>query len=112
MTFTSQLALPWSIMRWGNEIESQRALKQLIETGADDAAFQIAEVYGFRGEADKAFEWLEQSLVIRDSGLASVLGDYTFLSLRTDPRWQPFLDKLGLLEYWLEMPPEWGGPLK
>jgi len=96
----------------GNEIESQRALEQLIKTGADDAAFQIAEVYGFREEVDKAFEWLEQSVVIKDSGLASVLGDNAFLGLRTDPRWQPFLEKMGLLEYWLDMPPEWGGPLK
>jgi TolB-like protein/Tfp pilus assembly protein PilF len=96
----------------GNEIESQRALDHLVETGADDAAFQIAEVYGYRGEVDKAFEWLEQSLVIKDSGLASVLGDNAFLSLRTDPRWQPFLEKLGLLEYWLKMPEEYGGPLQ
>jgi hypothetical protein len=69
-------------------------------------------VYGIRGETDKAFEWLEQSLKIRDSGLASVLGDNSFLSLRSDPRWQPFLEKIGLLEYWLEMPAEWGGPLE
>ena len=96
----------------GNKIESQRALTQLIETGADDAAYQIAEVYGYRGEMDKAFEWLEQSLKIRDSGLASVLGDPTLRELRTDPRWQPYLEKLGLLEFWLEMPPEWGGPLE
>jgi hypothetical protein len=96
----------------GNKIESQRALTQLIETGADDAAYQIAEVYGYRGEIDKAFEWLEQSLKIRDSGLASVLGDPALRELRTDPRWQPYLEKLGLLEFWLEMPPEWGGPLE
>ena len=94
----------------GNDTESQRALTHLIETGADDAAYQIAEVYGDRGEVDKAFEWLEQSLVIRDSGLASLLGDPSFENLWADPRWQPFLEKMGLLEFWLEMPPEWVGP--
>ena len=96
----------------GNQKESQEALDELIEKGAHEAAYQIAEVYGARGETDKAFEWLEQSLKIRDSGLSSMLGDPALRDLRTDPRWQPFLEKMGLLEYWLEMPAEWGGPLE
>jgi len=96
----------------GHQKESQLALEELIASYADAAAFQIAEVYGFRGETDKAFEWLEISLEIRDSGLASMLGDPPLRDLRTDPRWQPFLEKLGQLESWLEMPPEWGGPLQ
>jgi len=32
-------------------------------------------------------------------------------SLHSDPRWQLVLKKMNLLEFWLEMPPEWGGPL-
>jgi tetratricopeptide (TPR) repeat protein len=96
----------------GNAGESQQALDRLVTDHAGSAAFQIAEVYGYRNEPDKAFEWLEQSLVIRDSGLAGTLGNPAFLGLRTDPRWRPFLEKLGLLEFWLEMPPEYGGPLQ
>jgi len=96
----------------GNHEESQAALDELIETGASYAAFQIAEAYGFRGETDKAFEWLENSYEIRDSGRSSTLGNLALRDLRTDPRWQPFLEKMGLLEFWLEMPEEWGGPLK
>jgi len=96
----------------GNTAESEAALQDLIENAAGDAAFQIAEVYGYRDQSDKAFEWLEQSLLIRDSGLASILGDPALRDLRTDPRWQPFLEKLGLLEFWLEMPPEYGGPVQ
>lgn len=95
----------------GNQESSQRALDELIRTMAGHAAYQIAEVYGFRGDSDKAFEWLEESLVIRDSGLVSTLGNPAFYDLRVDPRWQPFLDRLGLLEFWLEMPAEHGGPI-
>jgi len=94
----------------GNQESSQRSLDELIRTMAGHAAYQIAEVYGFRGDSDKAFEWLEESLVIRDSGLVSTLGNPAFYDLRFDPRWQPFLDRLGLLEFWLEMPAEHGGP--
>ena len=95
----------------GSQESSQRALDELIRTMAGHAAYQIAEVYGFRGDNDKAFEWLEESLVIRDSGLVSTLGNPAFYDLRLDPRWQPFLDRLGLLEFWLEMPAEHGGPI-
>ena len=96
----------------GNHEASQSALDYLIKNSADSAAYQIAEVYGSRNEPDKAFQWLEQSLVIRDSGLSAILGDPAFLGLHTDPRWKPFLKKLGLLVFWLEMPPEHGGPVQ
>ena len=96
----------------GRPEASQQALDDLIENDAAHAAYQIAEVYAYRNEADKAFEWLEQSVVIRDSGIFTTLGNPALLGLRTDPRWQPFLEKLGLLEFWLDMPPEYGGPIQ
>ena len=92
--------------------QSQQALEALIADYADSAAFQVAEVYAYRGETDLAFDWLDIALKNRDSGLASILGDPAFLILRNDPRWQSLLDKLGLLEFWLEMPAEHGGPVK
>jgi TolB-like protein/predicted TPR repeat methyltransferase len=107
---TTGLAMLHHVM--GNHEESDRALKDLIGDAADRAAFQIAEVYGVRGEADEAFEWLEQSRVIRDSGLASLLGDPAFRGLIADPRWILFLEKLGLLDAWRAMPPEHGGPAR
>ena len=94
----------------GDKEQSQSALDELIENHAMHAAFQVAEVYGFRGEADKTFEWLDRSYDIRDSGLSSMLADTAFRDLHSDPRWEAFLEKLGLAEAWREMPPEWGGP--
>ncbi|MFT5768248.1 MAG: adenylate cyclase [Lysobacterales bacterium] len=94
----------------GDSEKSQSALDELINDHAMHAAFQVAEVYGFRGEADKTFEWLEHSYSIHDSGLSSILADTAFRGLTTDPRWETFLEKLGLAEAWRAMPPEWGGP--
>ncbi len=94
----------------GDKEQSQSALDELIENHAMHAAFQVAEVYGFRGEADKTFEWLDRSYDIRDSGLGSMLADTAFRDLHSDPRWEAFLEKLGLADAWREMPPEWGGP--
>ncbi len=95
----------------GNEEKSQALLAELINENANYAAYQIAEVYAYRGETDKAFEWLNNSYDIRDSGLASILGNPVLRNLRTDPRWRPFLEKMGLLEFWLDMPADHGKPL-
>jgi tetratricopeptide (TPR) repeat protein len=89
---------------------SDIALNTMIQEHAENAAFQVAEVYGFRQENDKAFEWLGHSLNIHDSGLHSILGNPAFQSLVTDPRWEQFLLKLGLAQAWQELPSEQGGP--
>jgi hypothetical protein len=43
-------------------------LQKLIATHENDCAFQIAEVYAYRGEADKAFQWLNHAFQQRDPG--------------------------------------------
>src|SRR6266566_4993601 len=42
----------------GDRKGADAALADLIANGRDQLAYQIAEVYAVRGEADKAFEWL------------------------------------------------------
>jgi TolB-like protein/Flp pilus assembly protein TadD len=75
---------------------SDAALQELIDKYAAGWAYQIAEVYAFRGEIDNAFEWLEQAYDNRDTGLPDTLGNPKFASLHSDPRWEPFLDKMGM----------------
>ena len=62
------------------------------------AAYQIAEVYAWRGEADKAFEWLERSYAQDDGGLSFIKVDPLLKSVESDPRFAAFLRKLGLPE--------------
>ena len=78
----------------GNAKASQQALEKLIATGAEDAAYQIAEVYAWRGEADKAFEWLERAYRQQDGGLAGLKGDLQLAPLRSDPRYAAMLRKI------------------
>ena len=61
-------------------------------------------------ENDLAFEWLERAFAIHDGGLSYLLGNIAFARLVDDPRWPAFLQRLGLLEAWKAMPPEYGGP--
>jgi serine/threonine-protein kinase len=91
----------------GNEEQSDSILADLVANGA--AGSIIAEVYGYRGEVDKAFEWLNRAQEADEARLF-ILSEPAFSNLHSDPRWQPYLREMNLLEYWLEMPPEWGGP--
>ena len=59
-------------------------------------AYQIAEVYAWRGETDKAFEWLQISYDNHDTGLLSLLIDPLMRGLRGDPRYKIMVDKVGL----------------
>jgi len=80
----------------GHAAESQHALDELIAKYAHESAFQIAEVYAWRGEKDKAFEWLDRSYEQRDGGLTLIKTDLLIESLRTDPRFAAMVKKLGL----------------
>jgi hypothetical protein len=75
---------------------SDAALRQLIERGSGGAAFQIAEAYAYRGNADVAFEWLERAYAQRDSGIPSAKISIFLKNIQSDLRWRPFLEKLRL----------------
>jgi len=89
----------------GNAAKADEALADLIENAYP---YSIAMVYGYRGEADKTFEWLNNVLENREYYYPTfILTETAFHSVHSDPRWELFLEKLGLLEYWLEMTPDW-----
>jgi len=96
----------------GNPQKSEQALNSLKQDWAQSGAYQVAEVYGYRGEKQASLEWLNRALDNRDGGLQSTLGNPAFESLIDEPGWEQFLGRLGLVEAWRAMPPEWGGPLE
>jgi TolB-like protein len=80
----------------GHPAESDAALQKIIDEFAWTAAYQIGEGYAYRNEVDKAFEWLEQAYAQRDPGVAYTASDVILRpALHRDPRWEPFLQKLG-----------------
>jgi TolB-like protein/Tfp pilus assembly protein PilF len=80
----------------GRDAESRAALEALVEKDAAGSAYQIAMGYAYRGETDLAFEWLERAYRQRDPGLSIMKVEPTLRGLHADPRWQPFLEKMGL----------------
>ena len=80
----------------GERRAADEALAQLIAKDRDFLAYQIAEVYAWRGETDKAFEWLQVSLDNHDTGTLSVFINPFMRGLRHDARYKSLLTKIGL----------------
>ncbi|HEU4940357.1 MAG TPA: protein kinase [Candidatus Eisenbacteria bacterium] len=80
----------------GQIADSDAVLRELTAKYATDTAHQIAEVHAARGDVDAAFEWLERAYAQRDGGLMDVKTSPYLHSLHGDPRWDAFLEKMGL----------------
>jgi TolB-like protein len=80
----------------GRAAESQAALTKLIDDHGAPAGYQVAEACAWRGEADRAFEWLEKAYAARDPGLMHTANDPLLKSLHGDHRWPRFVQKMGL----------------
>ena len=80
----------------GHAKESQQALDQFIAKAGQAKAYDIAEIYAWRGEKDKAFEWLDRAYQQRDGGLAEVKVDLLLAHLHGDPRFKAVLKKMNL----------------
>jgi TolB-like protein/tetratricopeptide (TPR) repeat protein len=79
----------------GRKVESDAALSALIAKLEKDASYNIAYSYAFRGEMDRAFEWLDKAVQYKDGGLSEIVYEQFFDKMRSDPRWLPFLRKIG-----------------
>jgi len=80
----------------GRRQDSDAALNKLIATHQNNAAYQIAEVYAYRGEKDKAFAWLDRSYRQHDPGTQELKTGRLVKSLRGDPRYVRLLKKMRL----------------
>lgn len=80
----------------GDRARSDAALRELVAKHGKDALVQVASAYAYRGDAGRAFEWLERARAARDPGLAEARVEPLFRTLHRDPRWAALLDRMGL----------------
>ena len=91
--FTAQ-ALAYHAL--GREQDSNAALAGLIAKYDIDAAYQVAQVYAYRGESDKSFAWLDRAYKQRDPGLPEINIDPLFKSLHHKQKYIELLKKVDL----------------
>jgi adenylate cyclase len=76
--------------------DSDAALAELTNKFQKESPYVVATVYGYRGEVDAAFSWLDRALAERDGALTSIKSDPLFLKIRSDPRYVTLLGKAQL----------------
>ena len=74
------------LSRLASLVMAYHALGQAVES---DAAL------AYRGEANRAFAWLDKAVAYGDPALSSIAGATWFSNLYEDPRWLPFLESIG-----------------
>jgi hypothetical protein len=80
-------------------VDNVRAIDPvLVSPFGSPLGYQIAEAYAWRGDKDRAFEWLEKAHAQHDGGLAFVKVDPILRSPGGDPRHTALLHKLNLAE--------------
>jgi TolB-like protein/Tfp pilus assembly protein PilF len=89
------IGLPMAYHALGRKADSDAALAALIAKYEKDGPSNIAGVYAYRGEADKAFVWLDKAVEYGDGGLGEIVTDNLFDKIHGDPRWLAFLRKIG-----------------
>jgi hypothetical protein len=90
-----RIGLPMVYHVLGRHADADAALEELIAKDAADSAYNIAYVYAFRDQADKAFEWLDKTVEYGDPGIGEIVSENLFDKIHADPRWLPFLRRLG-----------------
>lgn len=85
--------LPFAHYARGDRKAADAALADLL-AHKEGLIYQIAQVYAFRGEKDKAFEWLQTSFDIHDTGMLALLVDPLLRDLRSDPRYKALVAKM------------------
>jgi TolB-like protein/Tfp pilus assembly protein PilF len=89
------ISLPMAYYALGRKADSDAALAALIAKYEKDAPYNIAFVYAYCGEVDKAFAWLDKAVEYGDTGLGEIVTENLFDNVHADPRWLAFLRKIG-----------------
>jgi tetratricopeptide (TPR) repeat protein len=81
----------------GRKKDADDKLNEFVKQYQNEWAFQIAEIYAYRNEKDKAFVWLERAYNQHDTGLPYYLkGDQLMRNIVKDPRYAAFMKKMKL----------------
>ena len=90
-----RMGLPMIYHALGKKDKSDAALAVLIDQDGRGAAYAVAFALAYRGEADRAFVWLDRAVEYKDGGLTGILYEPLFANIHDDPRWLPFLESIG-----------------
>jgi TolB-like protein/Tfp pilus assembly protein PilF len=86
----------------GEKEKSDALFAEAIERYGATSSYSIGLLAALRGQTDLSFEWLDKALEHGEPDLGAIPAYPTFILLRSDPRWLPFLRKIGYAPEQLE----------
>lgn len=94
---SSQSDLAYTLAKAGRLDELKNLLTELLnEVGKNpELAVAVASAYANLGDKDHALEWLEKAYEGRMAYLTSANSDFVFDSIRSDPRFQSLMKRVG-----------------
>ena len=92
--------LGWVYALMHDRMNAKKIIRRLKQDARErpDLALEIAIIYSALEEKDEAFAWLERAYQNRDGGLMFVNSYWYFGRIRSDPRFAPFVRRIGLPE--------------
>ena len=89
--------LGYALAKSGQKAEGRSVLKVLLKPSAEGyvSAYNIAIVYNGLGEHDEVLAWLERAYAQRDKGMVFLKVEPMLNNLRSDPRFQDLLRRVG-----------------
>jgi len=83
-----QACMPLIYQRFGQQKLADAALATAMAQQGDYGSYQYAQIYAQWGQSQKAIDWLEVALRVRDPGIDSLKVDPFLDPLRKEPRFQ------------------------
>lgn len=83
--------LPIMLQANGRQSEADAAMKELVAYWGDQCAVCIARAYAYRGDKDRALDWIDRAYRMRDSSIMNVIDEPLLKGLADDPRYKAFL---------------------
>lgn len=86
----------------GRKAEFETTLNEVQDRWGDKWPSEIAMVYAWIGDKNAAFQWLDKEIEVNGTyGWTQIPEDPHFRNLKTDPRWQALLTRVGVSEFQL-----------
>jgi len=91
-----QIGMAMAFHDQGEYTLSLELLNELISSYGEMIPYYIAHIMAYRGDLDGAFEWLETAKLTGDSVMSDEAHNEPLLAnIHADPRWLPFLERIG-----------------
>jgi TolB-like protein/Tfp pilus assembly protein PilF len=73
----------------------QAAARDYGEAYGESNSYQLAEIYGFVGDLDNLFKWLDTAIRVRDPGTTWLQTSEFLVAAHDDPRWPEMVERAG-----------------